>query len=180
MGSIKAFSMEKLVIGILISEPALRERLLCELAGLFGPLDFTSQELEFTYSRYYDREMGGPIRRFFVCFHELVEPQRLSTLKRATNALEDRLRVEGRRKINLDPGLLSLNRFILASTKNSFHRIPLAEGIYGEITLIYQRGAFRPLEWTYPDYHSPEYLEILDSIRDLYRRQLKGQARTSG
>jgi hypothetical protein len=167
------FRPEKLVLAVLISRPELKETLLQDLSAAFGPADYLSDELDFTYTRYYDREMGTPIRRFFVSFRDLISPERLAEVKVATGTLEDRYRREGKRGINLDPGCLSASRFILASTKDSSHRIPLRHGIYAEITLMYEGGAFRPLEWTYPDYRSPDYLQILKRIRTLYREQLR-------
>jgi hypothetical protein len=167
------FGAEKLVMPVLISRPELKEALLQDLTAAFGPRDFLSQELEFTFSRYYDEEMGTPIRRFFVAFRKLLEPERLAEVKILTGTLEDRFRSQGKRCINLDPGLLSLSRFILASTKDSSHRIPLVRGIYAEITLMFERGDYRPLEWTYPDYRSPAYRRILKQIRTLYRQQLR-------
>jgi hypothetical protein len=123
--------------------------------------------------------MGAPITRFFVSCRELVDPSRLAEIKRTTNGIEEEfhrlgLRADvhvGLRPINLDPGLLSLARFVLASTKPSAHRLPLASGICAEIELLYERGAFRPVEWTYPDYRSREYLEILGHIRGLLKAQ---------
>jgi len=173
MGSPRAFAPEKLVVAVLSSEPELGGTLLERLEQRFGPSDWASPQLPFTYTHYYDREMGGPITRCFLSFRELVDPQRLAGIKQATNRLEEELRREGRRRVNLDPGLLSLSRFILASTKPGAHRVALAEGIYAEITLIFERGGFRPVEWTYPDYRSPEYLEILNRIRALLKAQLR-------
>lgn len=165
MGTVKPFELELLVVAVLLSEPALKQELLARLEESFGPPDLISPELPFTYTRYYDEEMGTPISRFFICFRDLVEPQRLAEIKLLCSRLEEGFRREGRRKANLDPGLLSLSRFVLASTKNSSRRVPLASGIYGEVTLVYERGSFRPLEWTYPDYRSPEYIAILNAIR---------------
>jgi hypothetical protein len=42
------------------------------------------------------------------------------------------------------------------------------------VTLTYVGGRFTPLPWTYPDYRSPEYQQVLTAIRELYREQLKG------
>ncbi len=173
MGSPRAFAPEKLVVAVLACEGEGGQALLERLERRFGPSDWTSPQLPFTYTRYYDREMGGPISRCFLSFRELVDPQRLAGIKLETNRLEAELSREGRRRVNLDPGLLSLSRFVLASTKPSAHRIALAEGIHAEVTLIFERGGFRPLEWTYPDYRSPEYLEILNRIRALLKAQLR-------
>jgi hypothetical protein len=121
--------------------------------------------------------MGGPIQRSFVSFSRLVDPSSLALIKQQTNALEDRFRVDGLRTVNLDPGLMALSRFTLATTKESAHRIPLEGGIYAEITLLYARGSFRSLEWTYPDYRSERYISLLNEIRALYKTQLASPAR---
>jgi len=167
------FHREKLVTGILINHLEYREDLLTTLKADFGPPDYISELLDFSFTRYYDKEMGSTIMRFFVSFEQLVEPDRLADIKLITGKIERSFSDKGNRKINLDPGILSLSRFILASTKDSSHRIPLSSGIYGEITLMYEKNEFRPVEWTYPDYQSEKYRSILKKIRTLYVNQLK-------
>ncbi len=66
---------------------------------------------------------------------------------------------------------MSLAHFVLASTKPSAHRVPLASGIYAEVELLYEHGGFRPVEWTYPDYRSEEYRGLLEHIRGLFKAQ---------
>jgi len=173
MGSAQSFAPEKLVVGVLSAEPSLREPLLARLEQSFGPADWVSPGLPFTWTRYYEAEMGAPLTRFFVSCRELVDPGRLAELKLATNALELEFSREGRRRVNLDPGLLSLARLVLASTKPSAHRVALSAGIYAEIELLYERGSFRPVEWTYPDYRSPEYLAFFARLRGLLKDQLR-------
>jgi hypothetical protein len=179
MGTIGSFQAEKLVIGILDSRTDGADTLVSDLSLSFGPVDYASQRLPFDFTRYYDEEMGGGIRRMFVSFGRLVDPAKLSGIKAETNGLEDGYRENGRRKVNLDPGLLCLSRFVLATTKDGSHRIPLSAGIYAEVTLVFERGSFRPVEWTYPDYRSAEYISILNEIRGLYRRQVGGSTQAS-
>jgi hypothetical protein len=171
MGSAAPFTPEKLVMGILSSRGSGGdvESLLVEQ---WGPIDYRSTPFPFTFTDYYDAEMGGPILRSFVSFSPLVDPSRLARIKRETNAIEDRFRDGGRRTVNLDPGLMALSRFSLATTKESAHRIPLEAGIYAEITLLYARKSFRPLDWTYPDYRSDRYIRLLNDIRVIYKAQL--------
>ncbi len=177
MGSVRQFAAEKLVVGVLLSLPELKALLLERLQQAFGPPDWVSPELPFVYTHYYDAEMGAPIVRFFVSCRDPVDPARLAAAKLATNALEEEFRrpeasgTPALRPVNLDPGLLSLARFVLASTKPSAHRVPLSAGIHAEIELLYERGGFRPLEWTYPDYCSEEYRGILQHIRGLFKTQ---------
>jgi hypothetical protein len=139
----------------------------------FGPADMRGPELPFPWSSYYDEEMGGRPTRNFLSFPRLVDPGDLAAIKIWTNALELSLATGGRRKINLDPGLLSLSRFALATTKDRPHRIPLSDGIYAEVTLIYERGDYRPLPWTYPDWASEEYRSLLRTLRARLRGELR-------
>ena len=52
-----------------------------------------------------------------------------------------------KRKINIDPGYISLGNLVLATGKPFAHRPYLGSGIYADLTLVYQRGGFHPLEW---------------------------------
>ena len=145
------------------------------LADLFGPLDYQSELLPFDHTRYYEREFGAGLLRQIVAFAILIAPERLAEIKHATNDLERTWSVDGRRRVNLDPGYVSLCKLVLATTKDYAHRIYLGQGIYAEVTLQFKHGAFRAFEWTYPDYASPRYLEICTEIRSFYAQQLRGK-----
>lgn len=174
MAAAAGFKPEKLVVGVLASRPGGDAEVVSALMEGWGPADSVSRAIPFDFTRYYDREMGSPIRRFFVSFERLVDPSELARIKCQTNAIEDRFREGGARRVNLDPGLLCLSRFVLATTKESSHRIALASGIWAEVTLMFEKGSFRPVEWTYPDYRSAAYIGLLNDIRSLYKQQLDG------
>ncbi len=172
MGGQGSFEPERLLIGILSSPDAASSdelRLERELRSLFG--DFESgPRLPFPWSPYYDEEMGGRPSRLFAAFARCVDPSALASIKIATNELESRFpRPGGGRLFNLDPGLLSLTRFVLASTKQRPHRLPLSGGIYGELTLIFESGEYRALAWTYPDWASEEYRAYLGKLRASFK-----------
>ena len=173
MGRISSFNREKLILPILFTDREALAGASTALIRRFGPVDYRSGELPFTFTPYYEREMGEGIRRLFYSFEEPVDPASLSSIKRFTNRIEARFLRDGNRQINLDPGLLDLNRLLLATTKYAGHRIPLRRGIYAEITLHFREGKFQALPWTYPDFRSPEYQAILLTLRELYHRQLK-------
>jgi hypothetical protein len=171
MGTAGTFTPEKLVMGILSSLPG-DDEVKALLVDRWGPIDYASAPIPFDFTHYYDEEMGGSITRTFISFEQLVDPSCLAAVKLGTNALEDRFRDGAARHVNLDPGLMALSRFTLATTKESAHRVPLASGIYVEVTLLYGKGTFHPLEWTYPDFRSPAYLSVLNEIRARYKAQL--------
>lgn len=169
MGEINPFTPQKLVIAILVAEEKFLSQVEEELCKVFGPLDYRSPLLPFTFTRYYEKEMGPVLHRCFLSMQQLVDPADLGQIKITTNKIEEGFKIEGNRKVNLDPGLLSLSRFILATTKENAHRIPLQRGIWAEITLLYTKKDFQPLPWTYPDYATRIYRDILLEIRNLYK-----------
>jgi hypothetical protein len=175
MGKIAKPEPEKLVIGFLYSDPGVYAAAKKILAGRFGPNDFESEELAFNWTSYYREEMGDALKRRFISFKKPVDPGRLADIKIYTNRVEGKFLYPDTKKrgINIDPGLLSLSGFVLATTKNFAHRVYIGKGIYAEITLRYKSGRFTTHEWTYPDYASAEYGVILNKIRDLYKEQMK-------
>ena len=150
------------------------EQCLAELKNEFGDIDFESRITEFTYTTYYCKEMGTPLFRVFVSFAEPMARDRLAEIKHITNAIEKRFAdSDGRRSLNIDPGLLTLENLILASGKNFTHRIYLRDGIFAETTLLFQNKRFNDLPWTYPDYGSDEVKEMLGNMRKKLVRNLR-------
>jgi hypothetical protein len=172
MGTAGVYTPEKLVMGILSTLAGGDDELQALLVEHWGRIDFRSPPIPFTFTDYYRDEMGDDITRTFVAFERLVDPSCLAAVKLTTNAIEDRFADQGRRRVNLDPGLMALSRFSLATTKESAHRVPLSHGIYAEITLLYSKGGFRSLDWTYPDFRSTGYRAVLNEIRSRYKAQL--------
>jgi hypothetical protein len=168
----------KLIVGLLFSDPEVRDRALGMLCEHFGPVDFLTEAKPFTYTAYYDREMGAGILRQVCSFLNLVRPESLPDIKRFTNHLEIDFSRAGERRINLDPGLLSAERLVLATGKNFTHRIYLRDGIYADLTLIYQKGTYQKLPWTYPDYLDPMLLHFLCVLRQKLHFQHQGRLPT--
>jgi len=177
MGAIKQPRPVKLVCSVFTADETLLAVARGAMANRFGPIDYQSDVLPFDHTTYYALEFGESLVRQIVAFRDLISPDSLAEVKRATNELETTWVVDGRRRVNLDPGYVSLSKLVLATTKNYSHRIYLGQGIYAEVTLHYEQGAFHPWKWTYPDYASSAYLELFARIRSIYVDQLRDQAR---
>jgi hypothetical protein len=103
-----------------------------------------------------------------LAFRPLIAQDRLPEIKQATHAMEQARAVDGRRRVNIDPGYLLPERFVLATAKNFSHRIYIGQGIYADLTLIYRHGEFHPLPWTYPDYADQPLRRFLRTVRHKY------------
>ena len=163
----------KLVIGVFMREKALLKPLADELSAAFGAVDLVSSWMDFNYTSYYQAEMGTPLFRRLLAFKTLIDQQDLPRIKTATNAMERRYVHNGGRRVNIDPGYLLYERFVLASGKNFGHRIYIGSGIYADLTLIYQEGDFQKLPWTYPDYADGPILSFLHQARRKYALDVK-------
>ena len=163
----------KLIASIFTPKEDLIREVINELSLRYGPVDWESPPMFFDRTRYYEREMGWPLHRRFVSFEYLISPDDIVNVKLETNELESRYLQEGNRLVNIDPGYIGLERLVLATGKNYVHRIYLRKGIYADLTLIYKKGSFRSLDWTYKDYANPKMIEMFNNVRKRYTEQLK-------
>lgn len=166
----------KLVVGVFMKEKDLVRHVALQLTREFGPLDMVSAWLPFDYTSYYETEMGSPLFRRLFTFKALAAQGALAEIKIITNTIENEYLRNGQRRINIDPGYLVLERFVLATGKNFTHRIYLDKGIYADLTLIYQKGAFQKLPWTYPDYADRPIRDYLERVRNRYIEDLKRES----
>lgn len=143
------------------------------LEALLGDIDYESALIPFTQTAYYNKEMGQPIARRILSFSRPLALDGLPEIKLTTNALENERARDGRRLFNLDPGYITLERLVLATGKNFSHRVYLGQGIWADLTLIFHKGDWFDLPWTFPDYATPEIKEHLTRIRDMYKHDLK-------
>ena len=149
------------------------------LSECFGPIAWTSLLFDFTQTRYYEAAMGPGLRKHFLVFLNLVDLGELANIKRRTNEIEQELARAGNypesRPLNLDPGLLSLGKFQLATTKDQAQRVYLGGGVFAETTLRFHAGVFETWPWTYADYQLDFVRGVLGEAREYYRRRLRDE-----
>ena len=169
----------KLLIGILAADHQCLHEAVDVIIGKFGRTDFTSNVWPFDKTDYYREQTGPHILRQFVSIEKLIDPGKLAKIKRKTNKLEQKLAkilvLPLPRPVNLDPGIIEPSKLILATTKNYSHRIYIGYKMYAEVTLIFDKGKWRPLDHTYPDYRQQCYFDFFANVRNRLLEQLKSQ-----
>ncbi|MFC1549617.1 DUF4416 family protein [Nitrospirota bacterium] len=156
--------------GILYADEAYRKRALDAMISAFGPLRHESRPVPW-HSDHYSEELGTPIMRQFLFFRDLISQDALKDTKNRARLIENDLSVDGRRRVNLDPGLIAPARVVLATTKDYAHRIYLGEGVYAEATLTFKSGRFVPSEFAYSDYTEEKALGLFKEMRDELLRE---------
>ncbi len=169
----------KLIVGILAADLDCLQTAIEALPTEFGKVDFISDVWPFTLTDYYKKETGENILRQFVSIEPLIDPGELAKIKHKTNKLEQRLaaklNLDLPRPVNLDPGIIEPSKLILATTKNYSHRIYIGKKMYAEATLVFDKGTWHPLPYTYPDYKQKCYHDFFDKVRKRLLEQLKSK-----
>jgi len=170
MGVPHLFEEPIIFIGTLFSDKTIFDRVLPLLQDKFGTILFQSNIQSWEYSDHYNKELGSQIYRNFIFFDEIIDPSTLADIKLLTNSIEAVYSQNGKRRINLDPGYITLAKVVLASTKNYSHRIYLGKGIYAELALLYKNNQFIAMPYTYNDYKDQTTLTMFMKIRNLLKK----------
>lgn len=164
----------KLIISFITGDVGIVKPVLKNMEDRFGNMDFLSERLDFNHTDYYKDEMGEGLFRMLASFERLIKPESLPDIKLFSNGVEDEyLKKDGKRKINIDPGYVSMEKMVLATCKNFSHRIYLRNGVYADLTLMYRQGGFKAIEWTFPDYAEYDMRQYLNEIRNRYMQQMR-------
>jgi len=176
MGVVKQPEPVKLFVAVMYApgfDPGPAAALLRHEFGIeycsYGPVDFV-------FSDYYAKDMGGGLKKSYHCYETPIDRGRLAAIKNRTNAIEAANAGPGGRRINIDPGYLSRDKLVLATTKDFYHRIYLGDGIHAEVTLHFREGRYRHFSWTYPDYREPDFQAMLMKARARLVHQLREHA----
>ncbi|ATH08069.1 hypothetical protein BIY24_08930 [Halobacteriovorax marinus] len=142
------------------------EDILKTLELKFGPY-VTFHHSYFPMREYYSKEMGESelLSRVFIAFYKPVQRDDLVEAKVWADQFEKGFLYAGKREINLDMGLLTLENLVLATGKNYSHRPYLGQGVFADLTLIMKNGQFQTTPWTYPDYSHPEVIDFFTWAR---------------
>jgi hypothetical protein len=158
----------------LFSSKDIYEAAFVEVKRDLGNVLFETPPLPWNHSDYYAGEMGKPLFRNFAFFHKVVDTSILPETKLKMMQIEKEFSREGKRRINIDPGYLSLAKVVLSSRKNYSHRIYLGKLVFAELELIFKDGRFHPLPYTYTDYRDGENIRTFEKARVLLKKAIDG------
>ncbi len=170
MGKLREVEPAALIAGVTYAGERVPDAAVRDLENELGPIAFMSEAFMFDMTEYYTAEMGPDLRKIFYCFERLIDPIELAGIKLMANDIELTYAADGsdglRRRINIDPGYVTLSKLVLASTKDYSHRIYIGKHIYAETTLRYEGGSFYAIDTTYPDYKTPLVLDFMGRARE--------------
>ncbi len=163
----------KLFLAVIYREKDILEKALNEFVSKYGNIDLKSESFEFNFTEYYFEEMGKPLFKQLFTFEKLIDASEIKEVKKFAMKIERKFSEKGRRKVNLDPGYISLENLVLTTRKNRYQRIYLGDGVFAEVTLILRKNRCEYLHWTYPDYKTEITCKFLLKARKKLKEQMK-------
>ena len=144
------------------------------LTESYGPIQRESARYPFSYTDYY-ADIAPQLTRVFFSFAGLKGVCGLPDWKLTAVGCELASGVNGRRRVNIDPGYIDGARLALASTKDNAQRVYLCKGIYAEITLCRKKQGWQSFSYTFPDFASGLYDSFLELVRGDWRNEIRAQ-----
>ena len=142
----------KLFVGIMYSNIEHYNKAIELLGKDFGEIELQGEEFDFNFTKHYEKEMGKNLRKRFILFKKLIDRKDLTDIKLQTMKLEEKFRKNNKRQVNIDPGYITLNNVVVASTKELPHRIYLNKGIFADLLLLLKKKDVIPFKHTFTDY----------------------------
>ncbi len=178
MAQPKPFAPVKPVCGVIYREEALYEDVKRRLSAEWGSVDLESPAFAFDLTDYYEAEMGPGLKRRFMSFDALAEPETLPGMKLRAIELEQAFRREAGaagRPVNIDPGYLTASALVMATAKDFSHRVPLRQGVYAHLEFLFTKTGIKVLDWTYPDFRRGPCQEFFREVRRAYLGRVRGR-----
>lgn len=168
----------KFFAGLFYSDKNVLGKAIALMKKKYGDIDFTSEEIDFDFTDYYEPEMGKSLKKVFISFKKLIDREKVVEAKIFTNKIEDKFSGKGEkncRTINIDPGYITLHNVLLPSAKERPHKVYIGKGLFGDIVLMYYNGKFEDSKHTFPDYRTEKVKAIMAQIRELYKKELRNK-----
>jgi len=162
----------KLFISIIYRDEPVRSDAKEFMIRRWGAIDFESEPLPYNPPEKLKQEMGLPLFRTFVSFKKLADPGEISLIKMGCIGLEERLRHQGKRRVNLDPGYLDSHKVLITTTHAGPAKVYHSAGIYLDMVLLFPKGKCQALPWSLPDFKAQNYNDTFLSLYSLYKDAL--------
>lgn len=136
----------------------------------FGRVICETIDIPHSNGHEYAEEMGDTLSRRLFSFDRMVSRESLVEIKSACHKIESQLGDHVHdytfRTVNIDPGIMTPDNFVMACYREYNHRVYINEGVFAEIVLIWSRGKFCRLPWTNHDFCHPEAIDFFTRVRN--------------
>lgn len=166
MAAIKEPAKAKLFCAIMYGEEANLQKAEKELSRKFGPIERESPEYDFSFTSYYQDEMGEALKKRFISFKKSIDREKLREIRLFTQKIEEKYSDNGKRLVNIDPGYITKDALFIATLKDRSHKVYIGKGVFVDMNLIFKKDGFFDFPWTFADYKLPSNQKFFHEVRN--------------
>lgn len=156
--------MKNLLFAIMYQNQELLNRTILILEKDFGKIKAKSQEYDFNFTSYYEKEFGKNLKKIIVVFEKIVEKFDLIQIREKTGEIELKLSKNNKRTVNIDPGYISEKELILATKKAKPWKEELGKGVCAHKVLEFKDDQIITFRHTFADYRLEKNLEFFRKL----------------
>jgi hypothetical protein len=145
-----------LFMAVMYSSEDLFDSARFDLIEKYGDLRSESDPYDFNFTKYYEKEMGKNLKKKFLIFKKEVSKEDLESVKFFITEIEEKLAINGNRKVNIDPGYLSSKELILATWKGKDFKEKISEKVWVHKVLEFDGNEVVEFFHTFADYKVKE------------------------
>ena len=164
MSSPKEKPKSRFIVGLMYDSGP--EKIISELEKEFGKVKIKSDEYDFNFTDFYEKEFGKGLKKVYMCFEKPFDVEKLPEAKLFCSELENKYLKNNKRLFNIDPGYITENSVVLASFKPRAHRIYLKKNVYADLQLVFENSNWKGFKWTFFDITSKNVINFLTRIKE--------------
>ena len=143
-----------LFFAIMFKDKEILTNVINELKNNFETIISKSSEYDFNFTSHYEDEFGSNLKKIIIIFDNKINKKDLVEIKNKTADIEKNYSIDGKRKINIDPGYFNGKEVVLASFKRKRFKEDLGNNIFVHKVLEIENWNFKEFFHTFPDFKS--------------------------
>jgi hypothetical protein len=148
-------------MAVMYADEATFEKAKSDLVKRYGKIKVESPVYDFSFTNYYEPEMGSGLKKKFLIFEKQVSKQELADVKFFITDVEKKYSKEDNRIVNIDPGYLSETELQLATFKEKSFKEKIHEKVWVHKVLEFDGNNIKQFFHTFADYRDKKNQEFI-------------------
>ena len=138
-----------------------------DLISKYGEVKAEGSSYAFSFTDYYEKEMGSNLKKKFLIFNKEISKQDLIDIKLFITEIEEKYSINNKRTINIDPGYLSSKEFVLATFKQRSFKEKIHDKVWLHKVLEFDGNNIKHFFHTFADYKDKNNQKFIVSNKPL-------------
>jgi hypothetical protein len=148
-------------MAVMYSSEELLDKSKTDLVKKYGPIKIESPVYDFSFTNYYEPEMGKNLKKKFLIFEKEVSKEEMADVKFFITEIEKKYSNDTGRTVNIDPGYLSETELQLATFKEKSFKEKIHDKVWVHKVLEFDGDTIKQFFHTFADYRDKKNQEFI-------------------